>query len=193
MATRTDSPQVTALLKEVERCYGRPVRTPSDFVLLADRIETRTHEHISDSTIKRLRKPALAYKTVSDRTLNVLAQYAGYAHFAAFVEHLAAQGILESELVTGEESIKAADLRIGDIVSIAWMPDRECRLRYLGGRKFEAVECHNSKLQAGDTFYCSAFIKGRSLYVDNLTHDGQLFESYGMGTGHGLTRVTVEK
>ena len=73
------------------------------------------------------------------------------------------------------------------------MPDRECRLKYLGERKFEAIECHNSTLRAGDTFYCSAFIKGRKLFVDNLTHDGRLFESYGMGTGHGLTRVSVEK
>ena len=67
------------------------------------------------------------------------------------------------------------------------------RFRYLGDRKFVAVETLNSKIRPGDTFYCSSFIKGRKLYVDNLEHKGTLFESYGMGTEHGLTRVTLEK
>ena len=41
---------------------GRPVRTPSDFMLVADRIEEKTGEHISDSTIKRLWIPRLIAK-----------------------------------------------------------------------------------------------------------------------------------
>lgn len=192
MATKTDSPQVTALLKEAEKQFGRPLKGPTDFVLMADRIERKTREHISDSTIKRLWMPSLAYRTVSDRTLNVIAQYAGFEHFKAFQEDLAERGIIESELVTGENAVKAADLKVGDILSIAWMPNRECRLRYLGDRKFEAVECHNSTLQEGDTFFCSAFIPGRKLFVDHLTHGEEVFESYGMGTQHGLTRVELD-
>lgn len=191
MATRTDSPQVTALLDAVEKTFGRPVRTPSDFVLVADRIESRTHEHISDSTIKRLWNPRLGYATVSDRTLNVLARYAGYPHFMGFCRQLAAQGVLESELVSGRHGIRAEDLAIGSLIRIAWLPDRECTLRYLGERQFEAVETQHAKLQPGDTFFCSSFLPGRPLYVDHLCHDGEIYEQYGMGTEHGLTRVEV--
>jgi len=193
MATKAGTPQITALLKAVEKEFGRPVRTPSDFVLVADKIESKVREHISDSTIKRLWKPALGYDTISDRTLNVLSRYVGFTHYWEFVAYLSEKGLEESEMVGGEECIKASDLSIGDIVSFAWMPDRECRVKYLGERRFEAVECRNSKLQAGDTFYCSTFIRGRGLYVDNLTHGDTVFESYGMGTEHGLTKAVLEK
>lgn len=180
-------------MREVEKVYGRPVRTPADFVLLAERIETKTREHISDSTIKRLYKPSLAYKTVTDRTLNVIAAYAGYPHFQAFMKDLAQRGIIESELIAGEESVKAANLAEGALVRIAWMPDRECLLKYLGERKFIVLNAANSKIQPGDTFFCSTFIKGRPLYVDNLQHGGESFESYAMGTEHGLTLVRLSE
>ncbi len=193
MAVRTDSPQVALLLKAVEQEFGRAIKTPSDFVLVADRVETKTHFHISESTIKRLWKPVLGYGTVSDHTLNVLSAYVGHEHFDAFIANLAGRGLLESELIMGEECVKSEDLVPGDIVSIAWMPDRECELRYLGERKFEAVKCVNSTIQVGDTFFCSNFMRGRKLYVDNLVHGSETFESYGMGTSHGLTRVEVRK
>ncbi|MBR4775006.1 MAG: hypothetical protein IK008_02795 [Bacteroidales bacterium] len=193
MATRTDSPLVAALLGEVEISFGRPVRTPSDFILLASQIEEKTREHISDSTIKRLWKSSLSYKTVSDRSLNVLSQFAGYPHFHAFKDELAKRGIEESELVTGEECVKTSELHPGDRVRIAWQPDRECLLEYLGHRKFKAIETLNSKMKPGDTFCCSVFIKGRALYVDDFTQGTEVYESYGMGTEHGLIRVTLER
>lgn len=192
MAIRTDSPQVAALLKETENIFGRPVRTPSDFLQLADKIESKTREHISDSTVKRLWKPSLSYKTVSDRSLNVIAQYAGYPHFEAFCARLVELGIIESELVSEKGSVKAADLIPGDKVRISWQPDRECLLKYLGDRQFLAIEAKNSKIQPGDTFRCSSFIRGRALYVDDFEHDGTVFDSYAMGIGHGLTSVSIE-
>lgn len=193
MANRTDSPLVAALCKTVEKTFGRPIKTPTDFCLVASGVEAKTREHISDSTIKRLWKPALAYDTVSERTLNVLAQYAGFAHFEAFCAHLLQLGIIESGRVAGSESVRAADLLPGDLVSIAWMPDRECTFRYLGELKFEVVEASNSTIRPGDTFFCAAFTKGRQLYVDNLNHAGEIFETFGMGMEHGLTRVSLAK
>ncbi len=189
MATRTDSPQVAALLQAVEKTFGRPVRTPADFVLVADRVESRTREHISDSTIKRLWKPALGYATVSERTLNVLARYAVFTHFQAFCQQLASRGLLESEFVVGQDGIRSEDLQPGTLVEIAWLPDRECTLRYLGERRFEAVETRNAKIQPGDTFSCARLIPGRPLYADDLHHGEEIYSQYAMGTAHGLTRV----
>jgi len=193
MPIRTDSPQVAMLRLEAETQYGHPVKTPSDFIILAGFIEQKTGEHMSDSTIKRLWTPSLAYRTVSLRTLNVLSQYVGFKHFDDFLEYLADKGVLEeSEMIAGEDAVRADDLKEGAIVSIAWMPDRECKFKFLGGRQFEAIECHNSTIKEGDTFYCSCFIKGRKLFVDKLLHEGTVYESYVMGTHHGLTRVELE-
>ena len=36
-------------------------------------------------------------------------------------------------------------------------------------------------------------VYGHPLYVDNLTHGGETFESYAMGTEHGLTAVVSKK
>lgn len=192
MAIKTDSPQVKALLVEVERAFARPIRTPSDFTAVADCIEARTKEHISDSTIKRLWVPHLAYDTVSGRTLDVLAGYAGYGHFEAFCSCLRSRGGQpESELVSGMECVRSSDLQEGDMVEIAWLPDRECTLRYAGGRKYEVVKSANAKIHAGDTFFCDSFVKGRSLYVDGLVHEGEVYDGYGMGLEHGLTRVAA--
>lgn len=191
MATLTDSPQVKALLIAVEKKFGRPVRTPADFTALADLVQASTGEHLSDSTVKRLWKPNLSYPTVATHTVNLLSRYAGYSHFNEFCLQLAEKGIIESELVPGAGGIRAEGLTIGTLVRIAWMPDRECTLCYLGNNRFQAVETSNSTLQPGDTFSCSTLIPGRPLYVDNLHHGGKTFEQYAMGTAHGLTRVEI--
>lgn len=189
MAVRTDSPEVFALLCEAEKEFGRPIRTPSDFVLVADRIESKTGEHISDSTIKRLCKPNLSYKTVSERSLNVIAQYAGYLHFAAFCKALGEKGIAESGFAKLPGAVFSDQLSPGDRIRIAWQPDRVCLLRYDGSHRFTVLEAVNAKIHPGDSFQCSSFVKGRPLYVDNLRQNGTMIPSYGMGTAHGLTLV----
>lgn len=193
MAIRTDSPQVKALMLDAEKEFGRPVKTPSDFVLIADKIESKTGEHISDSTIKRLCKPNLAYKTVSERSLNVIAQYVGYPHFDAFCQTLEEHGILESEFAQLPGGIFSDKLSPGDKIRIAWQPDRVCLLRYNGQHRYTVLEAANAKIHAGDSFTCASFVKGRPLYVDNLMQGATLISSYGMGTSHGLTLVELEK
>ncbi len=191
MAVKSDSPQIIALLKEVEKTFGRPIKTPYDFISVAARIEEATREHISDSTIKRLCMPGLRYDTVSDRTLNVLSVYVGYPHFEAFCGHLQEEGVIESELVSGETCVKSEDLKPGAMLRIAWLPDRECTLKYLGNRNFIVIDSVNAKINPGDTFQCSTFIQGRQLLVDNLVSEGRYYDRYGMGLEHGLTQAEV--
>lgn len=81
---------------------------------------------------------------------------------------------MESELITGKECIKASDLKKGD-------------------RQFIVESAQNSKISPQDTFFCSTFIKGRPLYVDDLNHNGEIYERYNIGTEHGLSRVLIEK
>ena len=92
---------------------------------------------------------------------------AGHPHFLAFCRQLAAQGVLESELVSGRHGIRAEDLAIGSLIRIAWLPDRECTLRYLGERQFEAVETQHAKLQPGDTSAMTAKSTNNTEWVPN--------------------------
>ena len=191
MKTRSDSPLVHALLVEAEAVFGHPVKTPSDFVSIADRIEAATREHISDSTIKRLWVPKLGYATVSAYTLDVIAKYCGYSHFEAFCTDLNIRYGIESKIYPGTESVRSAELAPGDMVEIAWLPDRECVLEHLGDGKFIVRQAENAKIRPGDTFGCHIFVKGKPLYVDNLHQGDKVYAQYGMGLEHGLTKVKV--
>lgn len=186
MAIKTDSPQVAALKMAVEKRFGRPIETRSDFSSLVIDIEIITHEHISENTLRRLYGKIPGYDTVFTRTLDVLSLYLGYRHWKAFQASLK-DAAKESDVVTGESSIKTEDLKPGDKVRIAWLPDRECVVEYVGGRIFKAVSAYNSTLQVGDTFECSMMLKNYPLFVDNLVHGGEICQRYSIGLTNGLT------
>ena len=187
MAVPSNSPSVTLLKEEFEKKFGRPIKTPKDFDQASDFIFRETHETISQTTFRRLYVPGQEYPNVSDDILNVLSKAIGFKHYQEFCDHISSQqGSVLSECVNG---IKTSDLSLGDRVYIAWKPDRQCSLRYLGSNRFLVEEAENASTTKGDTFSCTMLVERRCLYVDNLEHDGKIFESYAMGMDGGLTCV----
>ena len=189
MAVKTNTPQIALLKKRVEECFGASVETRSDFARLATEIEATVREHISENTLRRLWGRISGYDTVFTRTLDVICRYIGYNHWNHFVECVAAEHLLESDVVTGVKAIKVEDLSPGDRVRIGWLPDRMCIIEYVGGRAFRAISTENSTLQVGDTFECSLFLKGYPLFVDNLFHGGEHCQRYSIGLNNGLTTL----
>lgn len=191
MAIRTDLPQIEALKSAVEKRFGHPIETRTDFTLLAIDIERVTHDHLAENTLRRLWGRIKGYDTVFTRTLDVLCRYVGHEHWGAFCKLLQVADFKESDIVLGGQAIKTDDLQPGDLIRIGWQPDRLCIIEYVGGRMFKAVDTKNSILQIGDTFECSIFIKNYPLFVDNLVHGGEHCQRYSMGLTNGLT--TLEK
>ena len=189
MAIPSDSPRIALLKQEFEKGFGRPIRTPRDFTDAVSFVFEKTNEMISDSTFRRLYKETKTYKHVSDDILNILSRTIGYKHFQDFCEYLSSSGIKDSELSCGEHYIKADDLDVGDRIYIAWLPDRECSLKYLGNYRFEVDEVVNATIVKGDRFSCRCFTQDKCLLVDDLEHDGKRYESYVMGKSNGLTCV----
>lgn len=187
MAIKTDSPQVTALKLAVEKKYGHPIVTRTDFTSLVADIECSTREHISENTLRRLYGKISGYDTVFVRTLDVLSVYLGYRHWDAFVTSLSKADSKESDIVSGTHSIRVDELSPGDRLRLAWLPDRECIVEYIGGRVFRAVATQNSTLQVGDTFECTVMLRNYPLFVDNLVHGGEVCQRYSMGLINGLT------
>jgi hypothetical protein len=187
MAIRTDSPQVAALKLAVEKRFGRVVQTRSDFSSLVSDIEIITHEHISENTLRRIYGKITGYETVFTRTLDVLSLYVGYKHWNAFLTSFNGAAKESDVVVGGELSIKTEDLKPGDRIRIAWLPDRECIVEYIDGRMFKAVSAYNSILQVGDTFECSMMLKNYPLFIDNLVHGGEICQRYLIGLSNGLT------
>lgn len=187
MATKTDSIEIIALKKAVEKHFSHSLETRTDFSLLATDIERRTHDHLAENTLRRLWGRISGYETVFTRTLDVLSRYIGFTHFKAFCLSLKASESRESEIVSAGFAIKSDELAPGDRIRIGWLPDRNCIVEYVGGRMFKAIECKNSTLQEGDLFECSIMIKDYPLFVDNLIHGGEHCTRYSIGINQGLT------
>lgn len=75
-------PQIKELCQLVEKCFGKAMEVHTDFVKLVKQIELQQREHISESTLERVwGYSTRGYDSVSLRTLNVLAVYAGYNEY----------------------------------------------------------------------------------------------------------------
>lgn len=181
-------PEITILRRRIEEVFGRAVVAPKDYEELSDALKNKVSSH----TIKRLFGYIKSYDLIRFSTLNILAEYAGYASWNDFLQVLQRNSKVESTELH-QEIIKSDDLSVGNIVDIAWLPDRVCRLRYLGDYQYEVVEAKNSKLKVGNTFSCRMFIKGETLYVDNLKQEAITHSAYAIGLDNGLTSVCVLK
>ena len=68
----------------IETQLNHPVRTPKDCEQLSQLIDERLHQHVSTSTLKRLWGYVTNEFAPRTSTLNILAQFAGYADWNSF-------------------------------------------------------------------------------------------------------------
>jgi hypothetical protein len=188
-----DRPEIYELRLRIEASIKRKIETPADFDFLRGIIWERTHEQISTSTLKRLWGYVDGVDNARNSTLNVLSKALGYENWDAFILKLKSENVDNSDLVMSE-SVSSGDLKIGDMLMIAWQPNRVCRLKYLGDNQFEVMESQNSKLKVGDTFRCGLFILGEPVYINDLRQNNGTGEPklFVIGNKSGLTKLRVE-
>ena len=186
-------PAVKCLLCEVAERYSMPLNAPKEYDKLSEDILLRTRQHLNGDTLRRLfGYRSDTYSSIRHSTLDILASYIGMADWQAFTEHLRKSGGVESELTHYDKSVRAANMKEGQLCEIAWQPDRVCLLKYLGNRRWEVVNVENSHtLQAGDKFYCGMFVQGETAFFDRLTRQGIEQGGVKVGTDNGLTCVKV--
>lgn len=191
MNIKADIPQIDQLKKLVENSIDFPLNTHGDFVRLSAGIEFTLREHMSESTLERLwGYSTRGYSTVSIRTLNVICRFIKFHSWEHFCESISKE-CKESELFTGT-TIDTEDLEIGARIRIGWSPDRICIVRYLGDNRFIAEETINATMQAGDTFSCLQFQKGRELHLDDFRKaDPSERYRYVVGVNSGLTTLEI--
>lgn len=189
MANR-NIPELTYLLTEVEKKYGRRIATTTDFESLSVVIEHQIGELISSSTLKRL----WGYVTLNPipriATLDILARYIGRKDFKDFCE-----GLKESNIVTStffsSRCQTVSELAKGAHVTLGWAPNRLVILEYLGDFQFEVIVSENSQLKIGDRFELSEIILGCPLYVSRILRNGRYTPSYLAGRQGGINLLNV--
>ena len=194
MSIQANIPQIAALRREVGERFGGQLKTHVHFVALTDAIESVLREHISPTTLERVWGYSTRhYDTVSRRTLDVLARYAGQGSWDEFCTRLKDEAGSESDFFT-EGIMAVSALTEGTRLRLGWQPDRVCEVRYMGNYRFVVESVANGSLRVGDTFSCMQFQLGRLMYMDCFQRDGETpaeNQRYAVGRENGLTLLEV--
>ena len=176
---------IIELLKEKS---GNQLRQPSDCEFLSLDIESKTRVRIGATTLKRLLGFAHDERTPHASTLDAIAHYLGYAHWE---ELLLIEDKGNSGFGTSDEEIRSADLQVGAILEITYLPDRRVVMQYLGNQRYRIVESEKSKLQKGDELEIQNFVLHHPLLVLNVWRGGESMGQFTAGRVSGLTSVKV--
>ena len=159
-------------MKAIEQETGCKMQTPKDFERLAEKVEKRTKEHLSESTLMRLwgYRPGV---TTRQSTLDILSRYLGYADYVTFNSWSpdGTEEVQSDEVIANH--LRMEQLHAGDRILLTWYPDRSCSVMLREDGLFEVMEACQTKLSVGDTFRCSIFIEGEPLYMSQLVHEGR--------------------
>ncbi|MBP3757741.1 MAG: hypothetical protein J6I61_10745 [Prevotella sp.] len=166
------------------------LRRASSCDALALDIESKTGQRIGSTTLKRLLGFVSDDRKTYHSTLDIIATYLGFNSWEdlAAVEPGGNSGF--DEMLP---EVQADNLPIGEYVRIAYLPDREVLLRYLGNARFRVVESMNSKLQSLDEIQVSSFILNYPLHASHVWRAGKDLGAFTAGATGGLTQITIEE
>ena len=193
MAVESSLPQIASLRKKIEDIFGKSLITHNDFVNLAYKIRETTRKQISETTLERVwNYSTRGYDKISNYTLNVLSEYAGYFDWQNFCEELKKGSASDSDMFD-DPVLFSKDLKPGNRIKLGWMPDRVCIIKYLGNNRFIAEECHNTTMKEKDIFSCLEFrINRSSVMTDFQSEDGNIKgKTYIAGIKKGITLLKL--
>lgn len=179
--------QIETLRRLVCEAAGCEGKSPADFYTLIGYIESRTHESIGLTTVKRLWQYGGLQSEPRRSTLNLLARAVGFRTYDDFCAHYGSTEATSNPVLGA--SVNAVDLVQGDRLMLRWNPGRELTAEYLGNSTFRVLESTGSKLQAGDTFQAAFFALGHAAMLANVVHGETSWPLYEVGQQGGLTLV----
>lgn len=185
-------PELNYLLAKVEKKYGRPIKTTTDFEALSVVIERDTGELLSASTLKRLWGYVSLNPAPRASTLDILSRYLDWKNFEEFRAWLKTTPDFESTFFT-TQIINVSDLKPGSRVLIGWNPNRLVELEYHGGHRFTVISNENSQLQKDDEFELTSLMLGYPLYISRILRNGEYTPAYVAGKIEGLNLLKIVK
>ena len=172
----------------VTRQIGRTLESPADYEYLSEQIQKTTGEYLSPTTLKRVFGHIPYEGQLRPTTLSILARYAG---FSGWQDYQDKQHVESGFIAT--QRVMTKELSKGQKLSIAWNPDRECLIEYLGEERFVVLHAKNCKLQIGDQFTTIHFILGQPLTATNVVSVREPLQqdTYIAGAKTGLTKIEL--
>ena len=195
MGININTPQIWALRCEVEKVFWK-ISSHSDLEKLSEEIELKYKEHVSVSTLERLWNYSTRNATnISVRILDIFSRIVGADNWKDFCDKYHKNSNRESELFENKKTINCGTLKVGTQITIGWLPDRICEVEYMGDYRFVATHTENSSIKPGDSFRCLQIERGRELYMDCFTRQGEEMENssarYVVGQANGITIIEI--
>lgn len=176
------------VIELLKRKSANDLRLPADCELLSLDIQGKTGVRIGATTLKRLLGFAQDERTPHASTLDTIARYLGYAHWEELAK-IEDQG--NSDFNSSDDEVRSADLQVGKVVEITYLPDRVVALKYLGNNRYKVKRSQNSKLQAGDEVEILNFVLHHPLLVVQVWRNGESLGQFTAGRVSGLSSIKV--
>lgn len=172
----------------LKRKSGNGLRLPSDCEYLSLDIASKTGVRIGATTLKRLVGFATDERQPHTSTLDAIARYLGFAHWEE-LSKIEDHG--NSGFNCSDEEVRSADLQVGNVVEVTYLPDRRLALTYLGGNRYEVQVSENSKLKVGDEVEIQNFVVHHPLLVTQVWRNGESLGQFTAGRVSGLSSIKV--
>lgn len=182
--------EIQELKAAVEKKVGMNMCTPHTFRQLSQIIFSENGEMLSESTLKRLWGYVNSETAQSHTTLDIISRFLGYKNFMEFRVDLDLQ---QTSVFANGVLCHSSELLPGDMVQIAWTPDRKCTFLYSGDNRYEVVEAYNSKLKKGNTFSAYSFMLDAPLYIHDLKQNKTHHKTFVAGARGGLTELKINR
>ena len=176
------------VIELLKRKSANDLRLPADCELLSLDIQGKTGVRIGATTLKRLLGFAQDERTPHATTLDAIARYLGYAHWEELAK-IEDRG--NSDFNSSDDEVRSADLQVGKVVEIAYLPDRVVALKYLGNNRYKVERSQNSKLQADDEVEILNFVLHHPLLVVQVWRNGESLGQFTAGRVSGLSSIKV--
>ena len=150
--------------------FGREVRYSQDCEDLAEDIFARTGERLGVSTLKRMFGFTGAMVAPRPSTMDIIAQYLGYANG---YKDLTADLDDDSAISAFDalDTVDIANLSTGTRILITYQPNRKIIMSYVGEGRFQIDGSVNSKLIAGDIIKVANLTVGFELLAADVIRD----------------------
>lgn len=187
MDKESQQKNIESLKKALETAAEMKFDSPKAFETLRRFIYNRTGEYLSKTTLMRIWGYVKEPLNTRQSTLSVLSRAVGYKDWEDFIRRIDSDtdDSISSSYKFGRSINVITDLKEGQTLTLYWDPGRECKVRYLGGMRFEVVDSRNTRLIAGDTFYCNLIISGHPLHLSGVTRGRSEPMAYICGCRHG--------
>lgn len=181
---------IECLRTAVENKLSRTFKSPLDFDFLSRKIQEESGETLSSHTLMRIWKYIQTDSTPRRSSLSLLSRYVGYKDFDTF--QLATMRSVSTESgFMNVKYVRSEDLHAGDMVKVAWLPDRVAMFLCLGNNRFVVKSCTPCSLKPGDEFSTAHFQEHVPLFAVDLNDGSGKLKNYIAGRENGLTMVEI--